>query len=145
MKKRKLANNCKKGHDKDVFFKASYRIQGVFVNLGTHQSSASVAAAVDLAHILYSEDGTPKEELQVLSQVEANLALRSAKARKLPSPNNPNEFIPFNEERKKTFEYDIEKALSCIGGEDESLSLILCSIDKKSQRQAVILFKKAEI
>ena len=93
VKKRKLTNNCKNGHDKDVFFKASYRIQGVFVNLGTHQSSASAAAAVDLAHTLYSEDGTPKEELQVLSQVEANLALRSAKARKLPSPNNPNEFV----------------------------------------------------
>jgi hypothetical protein len=141
LRKRRRTNVSDNGDDKDVLFKASMRIQEVFVNLGTHKSSVSAAAAVDLANVLCSEhDNT--HNLQVLSHAEANLALRSADARKIPTSDNPSQFIPFNAERKKAFEYDIEKALSCIGGEDESLSLMICSIDKKTQKQAEISSKR---
>ena len=128
--------------DDNTQYRSRISFQGVFLNLGNHHSSASAAAAVDIASLLLwgSEDPKP---MQILSMMEAWTAL---KAVGVPGIRPGGKIDTFNTlmtaSEKEKVEKIVEEALSSIGGQDDTLASFLSSINTNAHKTAQNYDKK---
>lgn len=137
--------SVKKKSFENIRYRSNFSCDGISLHLGNHRTSASAAAAVDLANILLlgSEDCKP---LHVLSSVEAGIAL---KASGVPGIYSDGRVEPLNENFftenvKNSFVKSIDNALASIGGQDDLLSSILCSLDGETVRGAELHDKQEQ-
>ena len=113
-------------------YKARVNYFGVSVNLGSYQSSASAAAAVDISNVLFwGEDNNKPLYILSMNEVESSL-----KAVGITNIIAESERIrqKFDEERKAEFEQFIEAALLSIGGKDSELASIVCTFGQASNK-----------
>lgn len=126
-------------------YRSNFCCEGLNLNLGNHYSSASAAAAIDLANILCwgSEDCKP---LNVLSSIEASVALRASGVTGIfPGGRvEPLRVKFFTESVKNSFLKSIDGAHASIGGQDDLLSSIICSLDAETARNALASDKLEE-
>lgn len=112
-----------------TFYSGRMSLAGVSVNLGSnHTSSATAAAALDIANKLYWGPNN-KRPYYVLSEAEV---LRALGAVGYGTLVHPEEFVHslFTLERKEYFELLVDRALSSLGGRDDYYAEILCGLDK---------------
>lgn len=129
--------SVKKKSSENTRYRSNFSCDGISLHLGNHRTSASAAAAIDLANILLlgTDDCKP---LHVLSSVEAGIALKAAG---VPGIYSDGRVEPLNEKFftenvKNSFVKSIDNALASIGGQDDLLSSILCSLDVETVREA---------
>ena len=129
-------------------YKARARFSDVSVNLGSHHSSASAAASVDIANVLF-RGGDNEKPIYALSLNEIEIGLKAAGVKDIKAMSDIFR-KKFNEEHKNLFEHYVRTALSSIGGNDDDVASILCSLEpsekkKKIKKQAKNTKGKQEI
>ena len=137
--------SVKKNSLENIRYRSNFSCDGINLHLGNHRTSSSAAAAIDLANILLlgSEDCKP---LHVLSSVEAGIALKAAG---VPGIYSDGRVEPLNEKFftenvKNSFVKSIDSALASIGGQDDLLSSIICSLDGETVRGAELHDKQEQ-
>ena len=117
-------------------YKSVVRYNGAPINLGTHRSSAAAVAMQDLADLALLGSEHDKK-MQLLSRDEAWMALHTAKLPGVHPYGQVDQFSSlFSANYKPIFEEKMEDALASIGGQDDMLAEVLCSLDTETQRQA---------
>ena len=121
-------------------YKARLSFSNVSVNLGSYENSASAAAAVDIANVLFwGEENT--KPLYLLSLKEIEMALDAIG---IPNIKMASETFreKFDEDQKFIFESYIGAAVTTIGGNDDALLPILCSLEKYKSNKDKMHSKK---
>ena len=117
-------------------YKSVVRYNGAPINLGTHRTSAAALAMQDLADLALLGSEHDKK-MQLLSRDEAWMALHTAKLPGVHPYGQVDQFSElFSAKYKPIFEEKMEDALASIGGQDDVLAEVLCSLDNETQRQA---------
>ena len=117
-------------------YKSVVRYNGAPINLGTHRTSAAAVAMQDLADLALLGSEHDKK-MQLLSRDEAWMALHTAKLPGVHPYGQVDQFSSlFSANYKPVFEEKMEDALASIGGQDDMLAEVLCSLDNETQRQA---------
>ena len=129
-------SNALGGTSSDQRYKSVVRYNGAPINLGTHRSSAAAVAMQDLADLALLGSEHDKK-MQLLSRDEAWMALHTAKLPGVHPYGQVDQFSSlFSANYKPIFEEKMEDALASIGGQDDMLAEVLCSLDTETQRQA---------
>ena len=117
-------------------YKSVVRYNGAPINLGTHRTSAAALAMQDLADLALLGSEHDKK-MQLLSRDEAWMALHTAKLPGVHPYGQVDQFSElFSAKYKPIFEEKMEDALASIGGQDDMLAEVLCSLDNEAHRQA---------